>query len=584
METVSVALNTTADPAADTPSSAVLELKSVGKVSGTFNVPAYQRGYRWGEVEVRALLNDLHESVGSGYCLQPIVVKRAAGEWELIDGQQRLTTLYLLFKYIADSLLRNASAPWTIRYETRPACASFLEDLDAARRDENIDFNHMYGAYHVIRTWFDEHKELRHDVAMKLYPHLNTQVKVIWYEVPDEVDSVALFARLNMGRIPLTDAELFKALLVSSSDSRATELIASWDMIERDLHEPRFWAFISRLRPDEQPSRIGLLLDVLADQIKPLGMTRRPTFWTFEVLRSVIQGNGSDDAEERSLHLWDRVVDMYSLFRGWFDDASLFNSVGYLVAIGDDIGEIVRLTGGLSKSGVIRALQERITERLKLTSSKVRDLVYDRPEPCRNVLLLMNVEHMRVHGEPFPFHRYREGSWSLEHIHAQHAEQLTTVEQWQAWLREHLEALSRMTGVDDVRRNELAARMTSLLKAGLDRATFAAVARDVIDYFTGEEDRSIGDRDQTHSISNLALLNSATNSALSNAVFEVKRQRLLVLDKHGEWIPPCTRNVFLKYYATDGVHYHFWGTADREGYRDEMLALLDPYLLPEAKP
>ena len=75
--------------------------KLVGEISGYFIIPAYQRGYRWDE-EVKMLLDDLNEiTEGKEYCLQPIVVRALGDEkYELIDGQQRLTTLFLLLNYI----------------------------------------------------------------------------------------------------------------------------------------------------------------------------------------------------------------------------------------------------------------------------------------------------------------------------------------------------------------------------------------------------------------------------------------------------------------------------------------------------
>ena len=65
----------------------------VGNIVGAFFVAGYQRGYRWGRDEVTRLLDDIHESAGNRYFLQPVVVKRRDDrKWELVDGQQRLTT------------------------------------------------------------------------------------------------------------------------------------------------------------------------------------------------------------------------------------------------------------------------------------------------------------------------------------------------------------------------------------------------------------------------------------------------------------------------------------------------------------
>ena len=70
-------------------------------IEGTFFIPSYQRGYRWTADEVTKLLDDIWESAGQRYSLQPIVVKSLrTGKWELIDGQQRLTTLWLLLRFM----------------------------------------------------------------------------------------------------------------------------------------------------------------------------------------------------------------------------------------------------------------------------------------------------------------------------------------------------------------------------------------------------------------------------------------------------------------------------------------------------
>ena len=77
-----------------------LETRNVGDIKGKFKLPDYQRGYRWGALEINLMLDDLYESGNKSYCLQPIVVKKINDDYyELIDGQQRLTTIFLIYKY-----------------------------------------------------------------------------------------------------------------------------------------------------------------------------------------------------------------------------------------------------------------------------------------------------------------------------------------------------------------------------------------------------------------------------------------------------------------------------------------------------
>lgn len=74
----------------------ILETKFVADISGSFYIPSYQRGYRWSETEVVRLLDDIYQNGKKNYCLQPVVVRKKEDQYELIDGQQRLTTLYLM--------------------------------------------------------------------------------------------------------------------------------------------------------------------------------------------------------------------------------------------------------------------------------------------------------------------------------------------------------------------------------------------------------------------------------------------------------------------------------------------------------
>ena len=124
-----------------------LRLVAVGDITQNFVIPSYQRGYRWGADEVTALLDDIaaiREKDDKDYCLQPVVVKkRDDGQYELVDGQQRLTTLYLLLLFMQKEGFKRSGPPFSLAYETRPQSAAFLQDLDPARAEENIDFFHL---------------------------------------------------------------------------------------------------------------------------------------------------------------------------------------------------------------------------------------------------------------------------------------------------------------------------------------------------------------------------------------------------------------------------------------------------------
>ena len=104
-----------------------IKLKSVSELLGMkFFIPSYQRGYRWTEQQVKDLLNDVNEfepqelpnsNEKTWYCLQPLVVRKMEGndsrlpkndenEWyEVIDGQQRLTTILIILNPLNSTFL-----------------------------------------------------------------------------------------------------------------------------------------------------------------------------------------------------------------------------------------------------------------------------------------------------------------------------------------------------------------------------------------------------------------------------------------------------------------------------------------------
>ncbi|WP_344341342.1 DUF262 domain-containing protein, partial [Streptomyces rhizosphaericus] len=181
------------------------------ELSGEFFVPAYQRGYRWGESEVVNLLKDIKTGVVDAttphsYYLQPIVVmwRDTEGYWELIDGQQRLTTLYLILKCIRDNgWLPGADVKYRISYETREESRDYLESLDPELRHANIDFHYIYAAYQAIETWFGKQADPQ-QAAIDIRTALAKHVYLLWYEAPEGTDNNDLFRRLNVGRIQLT--------------------------------------------------------------------------------------------------------------------------------------------------------------------------------------------------------------------------------------------------------------------------------------------------------------------------------------------------------------------------------------------
>ena len=349
---------------------------------------------------------------------------------------------------------------------------AYLDKLDKASHDLNIDYFHLYRANHRISAWFRTQGDpyVQEHVASRIHDYLFSSVRVIWYEAPDNADANALFTRLNIGRIPLTDAELFKAALLSAvhagASHRAHEIAAQWDGIERDLHHAQTWAFVAGPPSDERAekysTRISLLLDTLADEIA-MPVAKRPRYYTFDTLRSEIEQQCSPDTLRSDIGLryaafWKKVVALHALILGWRENHAIFNKIGFLVASGSAFGELALASKGKKKSEFEDLLVERIRQRINVKEAELEELSYDdkkRGYPkILQLLMLFNVETATRSGIHFPFFRHVGQKWSLEHIHAQNAETLNKADQWKTWLKYHKPALDAVVAEAD--RSEIA--------------------------------------------------------------------------------------------------------------------------------
>lgn len=551
----------------------LLETKLVGDIKGIFYVPSYQRGYRWGEDEVLRLLKDVYENGKKNYCLQPVVVRNNADSYELIDGQQRLTTLYLIYRYMKKVNPVFYSEPtFSLEYQTRDKSADFLRTIDMSRRDENIDFWFIANAYETIRKWFEEDMQIR---VQHIFEYFKENVKIIWYEVGENEDPISLFTRLNIGKIPLTSAELVKAMFLSNSSGgmdrkKQEEISLQWDNIEKELHNDSLWYFLTNRTNTSYQTRIDLILDLISD----CPPDNREKYYTFFKINELGKSTHLDD-------LWRKIQQTFLVLKDWYENHELYHKIGYLIASNEKtLQDIFKLSIGKTKQEFRASLDAYIKESISITNNYA-DLSYEKPLDYKRIstlLLLFNVESVRqieAQTQWFPFDKFKfdrkgEVSWSLEHIHAQQSEGLKTQELWKEWLRLHKPSVLAVSN-----NKELANAMQNAIdNPDLQRTEFDGLQQRVIEQLSVQ-----GNAEYLHSISNLALLSSNDNAALNNSAFDVKRNKIVEMDKEGQYIPFCTKMVFLKYYTpSEENQLHFWGQPDRKAYVDDINKVLAAYL------
>jgi len=596
-------------------------LKRIDELKGmTFFVEAYQRGYKWDVQQVVDLLHDLEEfeAIGSRfYCLQPIVVKNIKPEdpriaeknivkkesvYELIDGQQRLTTIFIIL-----SLLAKEQLPFQLIYKTRPGSEAFLngiasiqavsfnlnpENIPDTNRQlnklwaayvnqnpeiDNVDNYHFFKASMLIWQW-----SITKDINIFIEKLLH-YCKVIWYNIQKEIDSdethatvknaEQIFINFNQGKIQLEQAELIKALFVIKFKEivnleirsiHINQFAEEWNKIEAQLQDDRFWYFVSNDTSDKKRyNRIDLLFDILSK--KP-----HKTEDTLFAYHFYLKENNSID---QTIENWKQLKDLFELLKEWYEDRLLYHLAGIVIyleikTIPDLIAVYKNFHEVKNKMAFEKVLKSWITNELKKTEYEIAKLDYKSPSETKSILHLLNIAtyHISDFNYRFPFDKLKTQIWSLEHIHAQNAEKFTEKQEFIDWLTDIRPiVIERKDKAKVEKLNELLleCKTKELKQIKSELLSFYEVLKTTLD---------------TDNITNLCLLDRSTNSVLGNNTFKRKRELILEIDgagelelegkKHKVFIPISTKNVFLKYYAVDSesIQFSYWGKQDREDY------------------
>ena len=565
----------------------MIEQKSIRDIIDkkiNFNVPAYQRGYRWDKLNVTDLLDDLLEFMqdtnsGKFYCLQPLVVKKIGeNRYNVIDGQQRLTTIFIILKYL-ENLLKEENGIdeiYTLSYETRKDSKDFLQNIASKTQDEsnqNMDYFCIYQAYKAVENWFGEKISEKKTTKRKMLEIFTNSedgkhIEFIRYEVEDSEDEVKIFARLNSGKIPLTNAELIKALFLNVRNflkecskneiiTKQIEISKEWDEIEYTLQDDEFFKFLTK---NDYPTRIELLFEILSG-VKNTELDRYAIYRCF-----------ADMAKEDDLsHIWSDIKKIFLTFKFWFKDTTNYHLVGFLVTSNiSDIKEIYSKAKDKTKSDFNNFLKEKIKEKIKI--EEIDGLKYpENRKELENILLLFNIAtilNQKGSYVRFSFSEFSTKRWSLEHIHAQNDKGLKDKKAQDAWLGNSEECIDKSNLEDDVK-NDLKEKIASFIN-GNENSGFDKLQMKILNKF--------GDLVNMHGIENLALLAAEDNSFLSNGPFIEKREKIIEMDKNGEFIPICTKNVFLKYYTKNLSNVYFWSKQDQEDYKDSIIKTLEKFL------
>lgn len=617
-----------------------IELRSVNELLGMkFYIPSYQRGYRWTEQQVKDLLNDINEfkpeknkdtNEETWYCLQPLVVRRMDEndsrlekendriDWyEVIDGQQRLTTIFLTIHYFNEMWVGKLKTLLpTIKYATRNDGFEFLKCLEI-NDDQNvhtqgkvfkdyIDYHFMKQAYKTIHDWAKEMgATFNNNDFQSKFTH---RTKVIWYESVDE-DPIKVFTRLNIGKISLTNAELIKALFLNrsnfhvSNDShlklRQQEIASEWDNIEYTLQNDEFWLF---LHEDcyNRPTRIDFIFDLICEQkvLGEFGNIGTDEYKTFRYFYEYFKSKSSNIE-----NCW-RIVKSYSqTFNEWFNDVELYHYIGYLIHQGEKMDELCKKWNEeKSKEDFIAKLKVLIIEKIRKCNDLNKQYEVDggpAKTTCKPLLLLHNIQTVVNQNNQlkskeeyklpvfykFPFHLFKKENWDVEHIDSNTTNGLEKEKDQKEWLKYSVLGTELSDGLKE--------RIKAFINNDNGQESFESICREIEQYNRSESWKN--PEQDKNKVWNFVLLDAGTNRGYGNSIFPAKRRCIIGKDQGKKYsidegtleikveygaiafIPPVTKNVFLKYYNTSVDNLREWCESDAESYKLNIFETLQEF-------
>ena len=596
-----------------------------------FFIPNYQRGYKWEAEQVEDLLDDIYDfytnSKSSFYCLQPLVVKKCTqdeikkydlqsdsnnNEWyEVIDGQQRLTTIKIMLKYLehiecectGNKTFKGEYGKnhYVLEYQRNKETKQFIDSLNLNKdqNPQNVDCEYIYDAFKTIFDWVANkcnsdklgEKAIRERIFNPIVNIANCKksIQFIYYEIDKNENPIEVFRRLNSGKISLTDAELVKALFILNvKDNLKVEIANEWDKIENTFRKDDFWSFMTSKSEDKninyQRNRICLLFELIIMQINKDNYNKKQ-YKYFSMFEKLINDANADKDDEKAYVVWKtNVRKIFNVINYWYNDNVIYNYVGYMINSKIKLTDIMKIWNeSKNREDFIEKIKDEIKNNLNCKYIKDEEMgseddgYYIKAEYCdkkvEKLLLLLNVQHSILHANNeeknarFDFQAYRK-SWNIEHIDSKTENNYFDKDDRIDWLNNELQVL------DD---DKLKEKVNNLINSiDIENNEKFLQLKEEIENFYGET----GEKDDKfkNNVCNLALLGETENKSYGNNTFPVKRRKIIEWDKTGRFIPICTRYCFLKYFSNQVGNLLKWTKEDKIEYNKYIFTTLKSFL------
>ena len=633
-------------------------LKTIEELLGyRFVVPAYQRGYRWGDAEVRALLEDVwgfaqkleeepkkqkqtdneaqnlapagtpadvegvkksdkqnqgdDENGERIYCLQPVVVCEAGGgdsvsdkkTYSLVDGQQRLTTIFLILKYLGgvgkEEIGEDVQKHFSLEYDTRDESTRFLRDLPVGggswggfigdRSDDSMDIAHFKNACREIRGFFNSGRNKRircldKKNQQKFKDTLLKSCKVLWYEPLQGQKNDGgqteeeIFVRFNAYKIRLTDEENIKALFLSKDNGLGEGEIETranfWYRTERKLRKEDDSRYLTLRKIDKKDiieidskrmvsdniMRIGAYLEAIPYEGKE-GL--------FERFYKAYKGGTIADKWgelKKCVEVFEDLTSKNTEHR----DLDIYHYLGFLIQCDKKLDFMHETWGNAKGRASFRDklfgdIKKQMSEKLK---GGLDNLTYEDGDAVRKALLLFNTECSKEVSEHFAFNRFQLEEWDLEHIQAKKFNITSDEKEAEKDIEFYLQEVKEYWCEGN---EELKKKIEAFSENG---------GKDERKKLLEEIEQMLESREEIHKIGNLALLNQSINRSIKDSSFRKKREVVNQASKgqKSQFVPIATKKVFNKEFSEGLENPYFFTPKDQDKYFEAIKKAIEKFL------
>ena len=295
----------------------------------------------------------------------------------------------------------------------------------------------------------------------------------------------------------------------------------------------------------------------------------------------------TQDTNENCLEdLWYEIKKTFMLLEEWYANRTLYHVVGFLIQQKYTISNLQQMSKGCTKTAFRFKILEEIFRVVigggdslsELTEDQLCESVTERLEEweygrntfqIKKVLILFNIATLLANEQStlrFEFNYFKkQDAWDIEHIRST-AYKPDRPHLQREWL-EHCNSYFQSQSSEISLREKIEQYLGASSADEVD--DFDYLFENILDYF-----KELNADETVDNISNLTLLDPVTNRSFQNAVFAVKRQRVLALDREGTYVPLCTRNVFLKYYSENLEPFFIWSRQDQNDYKNAIVSTL----------